>query len=89
MKIVEEEDGVYLCLTLPPTGPEGKHQMVTTELLGKARIPDMPFVNPEGTPLKIDSDYLAQKRSERNPSAGPFENPGEGEVRLKVWPSKR
>jgi hypothetical protein len=89
MKIVEEEDGVYLHLALPTTGPEGKNQIVTTELLGKARIPDLPYVNPDGTPLKIDSDYLAQKRSERNPSAGPFENPGEGEVRLKVWPFRR
>jgi len=89
MKIVEEEDGVYLRLTLPPTDLEGKNQIVTTELLGKARIPGLPFVNPDGTPLKINTDYLAEKRNEQNPSAGPFENPAKGEVRLKVWPFKR
>ena len=89
MKIVAEEDGVYLYLALPPTDPAGKNQIVTTELLGKARIPSLPYVNPDGTPLKIDSDYLTQKRSGRNPSAGPFENPGEGRVRLNVWPFRR
>ncbi len=40
---------------------------------------------PDGTPLKIDTDYFGKKRNETNPSAGPFENPGEGKLKLKVW----
>ena len=43
------------------------------------------FENPDGTALKIDTDYFGNKRSESNPSAGPFENPGKGMIKLKVW----
>ncbi|MHC4444950.1 MAG: right-handed parallel beta-helix repeat-containing protein [Planctomycetota bacterium] len=89
IKIVDQKDGVYLNLTLPPEKPEQNNRIVTTELLGKAKIPNLPFVNFDGKPLKIDSDYLAKKRNEKNASAGPFENPGTGELSLKVWPQKR
>ena len=89
IEIVEEQDGVYLHLTLPPMHSEWKRQMVTTELLGKATIPDLPYVNPDDTPLIIDTDYLGHKRNEQNPSAGPFEDPGTGELRLKVWRNRQ
>ncbi|MFV1968026.1 MAG: right-handed parallel beta-helix repeat-containing protein [Pirellulaceae bacterium] len=89
VRIAREEDGVYLHLTLPAAGPDAKHQLVTTELLGKARIPDLPYANPDGTPLRIDIDYFSRKRNEQNPSTGPFEDPGTGEVRLKVWRNRQ
>lgn len=53
--------------------------------LGKAKMPNEAFENPDGTPLKIDTDYFGNNRSESNPSAGPFENPGKGSLKLKVW----
>ncbi|UCD30749.1 MAG: right-handed parallel beta-helix repeat-containing protein [Planctomycetota bacterium] len=86
MKIVEEEDAVYLKLTLPQADKDQRNQLVTTELLGKARIPNLPYMNPDGTQLKIDSDYFDQKRNGQDPSPGPFENPGTGKLTLKVWP---
>jgi alpha-N-arabinofuranosidase len=52
-------------------------------LLGKARIPGLGFENPDGTPLTIDTDYFGKQRG-TTPTAGPFEKPGEGSVRLKV-----
>ncbi|MHC4193751.1 MAG: hypothetical protein ACYSP9_06210, partial [Planctomycetota bacterium] len=58
-------------------------------LLGKAAIPNLSYVNPDTTPLKVDTDYFARKRNEQNPSAGPFENPGEGQLSLKVWPLRK
>jgi alpha-N-arabinofuranosidase len=48
---------------------------VTTELLGNARIPNLPFVNPDGTPLKLDTDFFGKQR-DPTPTPGPFENPG-------------
>jgi hypothetical protein len=33
----------------------------------------------------MDTDYSGNKRSETNPSPGPFENPGKGIVKIKVW----
>jgi hypothetical protein len=49
-------------------------------------IPDQAFENPDGSPLRIDTDYFGNKRNDKNPTAGPFENPGQGRLSLKVWP---
>ncbi len=86
IKLVEEKDGVYLHITLDKAWlgkPQG--QLVTTELLGKAKIPDAPYEQPDGSPLKIDTDYFGKKRSRKNPTPGPFENPADGKLVLKVW----
>ena len=64
-------------------------QLVTTELLGKAKVPNCAFENPDGLPLRINSDYFGKKRNGRNPFPGPFENPGLGVAPLKVWPAQR
>jgi hypothetical protein len=62
-----------------------KNQYVTTQLLGKALIPNAGYENPDGSPLSIDTDYLGKKRDKQNPTAGPFENPGTGNISIKVW----
>jgi len=84
-EITEEGNSVFLNFSLDEKGPGVKTQFITTTLLGKAKMPKEAFENPDGTPLKIDTDYLGNKRSESNPSAGPFENPGKGTIKLKVW----
>ncbi|MCX8156670.1 MAG: carbohydrate-binding protein [Verrucomicrobiae bacterium] len=59
--------------------------LVSSELLGRARVPNEPYVNPDGSPLKIDVDYFGKKRSPSSPTPGPFEKPGGGPLRLRVW----
>ena len=83
--IVEEGDSVYLHLTLGPGLQKATTTFVTTELLGKARIPNLAYENPDGSPLEIDADYFGKKRNAAKPAAGPFENPAAGELKLKVW----
>jgi hypothetical protein len=56
--------------------------LVTTERLGKARIPKFAFEHPDGSPLVIGADFFNRRRNAANPTAGPFENPGKGELRL-------
>jgi hypothetical protein len=85
VKIVEEGDSVLLHITLDDSWRALDNPLVTTALLGRAKIPNAAYENPDGTPLKIDADYFGKKRSEVNPSSGPFENPGEGKLKLKVW----
>ena len=86
IKLVEEKDGVYLHVTLDKALAEKQpHQLVTTELLGRAKVPDLPYEQPDGSPFKIDTDYLGKKRSAKNPTPGPFENPGQGKLVLRVW----
>jgi alpha-N-arabinofuranosidase len=85
LKVVEEGDSVFLHIILDDSFYVLDKPLVTTGLLGRAGIPNEIYENPDGAPLKIDTDYFGKKRSETNPSAGPFENPGEGKLTLKVW----
>ena len=85
IKVVEEGDSVFLHITLDDSFHALDNPLVTTALLGRAKMANAAYENPDGTPLKIDTDYFGKKRSEANPSAGPFENPGEGKLTLKVW----
>jgi hypothetical protein len=57
---------------------------VSTKRLGKATIPGLPYENRDGSPLNIDTDYFGKKRSKTNPTAGPFENPDTGTLRLRA-----
>jgi alpha-N-arabinofuranosidase len=85
VRVVEEGRSVYLHLTLGQAVQKSNTTLVTTELLGKAKIPGLPFENPDGSPLKIDTDYFGKSRNEARPTAGPFEDPGAGPLTLKVW----
>jgi alpha-N-arabinofuranosidase len=83
---LEEKDGnVYLHLTLGGTPQKANTTLVTTALLGKAKIPGLPYENPDGSPLAIDTDYFGKTRNEAKPTAGPFENPGAGPLSFTVW----
>ncbi|MEN8255660.1 MAG: right-handed parallel beta-helix repeat-containing protein, partial [Verrucomicrobiota bacterium] len=84
IKCVEKDDGVYLHMTLPSM-KELDTRMVTSKLLGKPLVTGLPYENIDGTPIKVDTDYFGKKRSLKNPAPGPFADPGEGEVVLKVW----
>ena len=73
IKLSQNDGRVTLEMTFEPSITDADAELVTTDRLGKARIPDLPFMNYDGAYLKIDTDYFGQKRSEQNPSAGPFE----------------
>ena len=85
LQVIDEGNDVYLLFSLDQGGTFPKTQLVSTGLLGKAKMANEAFENPEGTPILFDTDYLGHKRSESSPSAGPFENPGKGETKVKVW----
>jgi alpha-N-arabinofuranosidase len=63
--------------------------VVTTELLGKAIISAAPYVKPDGTPYRLDTDYFGKKRNVEDPAPGPFLFSREKKIRLKVWPKKQ
>ena len=62
-----------------------KNRLVTTELLGKTLISDQAYTNSDDSPLAIDKDFLGKPRNKRNPTAGPFEDPGQGNQKIKIW----
>ena len=85
VKLLEEGENGFLHLTFKQNFYNHKIKMITTALLGKAKIPKAAFDNPDGTLLKIDTDYLGKQRSDVSPSAGPFEAIKAGEQTIKVW----
>jgi len=87
VKLEPRADGWYLELAEDPAWREGvTRPLVTTELLGRAKVSGGAYENPDGSPLRIDTDYLGQARDEKNPFPGPFEKVGTGKRLVKVWP---
>jgi len=86
-KLVQKTDGWYLTLATDEKWKQAvKRPLVTTALLGRAKIPQQEFTLADGSPMAVDTDYLGTKRDASNPFPGPFENPMNGEV--KVWPKR-
>jgi len=85
LRIDERGEDVFFQVVLPPELAKASTTLVSTELLGKARVPDLGYENPDGTPLAIDIDFFGKKRNPAKPTAGPFETPGSGKLDLKVW----
>ncbi len=84
IEVVEGDGGVRIRLSLPESIRQTVTQRVTTALLGTAKTPGLAYENADGTPVVIDYDYFGKKRPAANPSPGPFENVGSGELSLKV-----
>lgn len=84
-KIIKNENGVYLEIRMDKDWLHKQRKLVTTELLGKAENPDLPFVQPDETPYRLDVDYLGEKRNTDNPAPGPFAEIKDGLMVINVW----
>ena len=84
LKLVEKPDGFTLEIIMNGTFGDRARRTVTTELLGRAAIPDLPYEQADGTPIGISLDYFGKTRNASNPTPGPFEAPGAGPLKLKV-----
>jgi hypothetical protein len=80
-----EENGKEVYVSLSVQGlSDLQTETVTTERLGKAKMPKEAYEQPDGNPIAIDHDYNGIKRPE-HPAPGPFEQLKEGVNRVKVW----
>ncbi len=88
VKLTELPDGWYLEMRFRRAWTaERARKPVTTELLGKAAVPGLPYERPDGTPIRVDADCRGKPRSAANPTPGPLEDPGDGAIRVKVMPA--
>ena len=83
LRVVQDADQFTLNLTLGPEIKQADTRLVTTALLGKAKIPQLGYENADGAPLRIDTDYFGKRRNKSHPTPGPFEKLGQGELALK------
>jgi hypothetical protein len=90
IKLLEEDGDVSLQFAFDRTWKEkSSRPLVTTELLGKAKLPDLPYEQADGSPYRLDTDSLGNKRNAGNPSPGPFQLSKDGTQILRVWPPDR
>lgn len=86
VNLVQEKNGVYLEIAFDKNWiTQQKRELVTTQILGKAIIPGLPFENADGSAVNIDTDFFGRKRNVTNPSPGPFEIVNSGKQKIKLW----
>ena len=85
LELVEKPDGLYLQIMVDKAWACNQRKWVTTDLLGKAKTPDLPYAQPDGSSYCIDTDFQGRKRKSAEPCVGPFEFDESGKLVLKVW----
>ncbi len=86
LRVVEQDGGVALEVTCDTAWATVRpRSLVTTERLGFAAVPNLPYENLDGSPLRLDSDYFGLTRPDANPFPGPFAVRVEGPQRFAVW----
>ncbi|HPU96436.1 MAG TPA: carbohydrate-binding protein [Candidatus Hydrogenedentes bacterium] len=83
---VQPDGTATLRLVLPEAclAPAGR-ALVTTDLLGNASVPGLPYEQPDGSPYRLDRDLLGTARPPENPTPGPFQLTAPKTVTLTVW----
>ncbi len=84
IRVFMEGSDIYLEMTMDEESLL-KASVYDTETLGKVRIADARFDDPQGKHLVIDKDYAGKLREE-NTTVGPFADVKAGKNRFKVWP---
>ncbi|MFP4661996.1 MAG: right-handed parallel beta-helix repeat-containing protein [Halanaerobiales bacterium] len=82
--ISEEGDEVYLSCELPDDFEKVQGEIHSSETLGRVRLANADFENPDGSDVVLDADLLGEKRATKSP-AGPMVNLQKGTNRIKVW----
>jgi hypothetical protein len=85
IKIIEKDNSYYLEITNDNKIKKLETTLVTSELLGNAVVPNLPFLTFDAKPIRIDKDYFGETRSTKKPTPGPFEAITNEKATLKVW----
>ena len=83
---LREDDGKWLLEFDSDWGAKPAGPLVTSELLGKAKVPQQAFTQPDGSPYRLDRDFTGAAHREDNPSPGPFVACPGGKCSIRVWP---
>jgi hypothetical protein len=85
IRLVEKDGQVVLHYVFDTSLLSAKTVRVDTARLGEPKVSKVPYVNPDGSSVVLDRDYLGRRRSGSSPSPGPFEKPKPGAVAVRVW----
>lgn len=84
-EVVENGNHVSLHLELGAELKQAATALVSTEMLGRAKIPDQRYENPDGSALVVNMDYFGGLRNRTKPLPGPFEIADTGRLKMNVW----
>jgi len=85
--LFEEGDAVFLHTDIERDVLErADTKLVTSDVLGNAAVPGLPYVNPDSTSLRIETDYFGAERETEQLVPGPFADPRDGPQYLALWP---
>ncbi len=88
IQCIEKSEGLFLSITLDGAWAATKRRdLVTSETLGSAMIPSLPFQQADGSAIRIDRDFSGKQRDSKNPFPGPFEHPEGGRLNVRAAPS--
>lgn len=87
--LVTEDGSVYVTFDFDNKPAEVQTVTVTTDFLGTAFESEVPFENPDGTPLCIERDFFGKIRPSGRMTVGPFEGIGIGPQKIKVAEIKK
>jgi alpha-L-arabinofuranosidase len=79
VKLVEKDGRFVLQFSPGAELKKAPTTLVTTDLLGTARIPGLPYLDADGAPLKVNTDFFGKTRGSK-PTPGPFEKISDGAV---------
>ena len=86
IKLTEDELGWRLEIEFDPAwAAKRTRSLVTTELLGRAKVPDAPYEHADGSPFRLDTDFFGMKRDSDNPFPGPLAHPEDRDIGRCVW----
>jgi alpha-N-arabinofuranosidase len=87
VELFEEGNAVFLHADLDRSAvARPDTDVVTTDLLGRVAVPDLPYVDPEDASLRIETDYFGTERETTGPVPGPFADVRDGPQYLALWP---
>jgi hypothetical protein len=70
---LDENDGkVMLHIVLPERITKADCPVVTTGFIGKTKISELKFENPDGTSVSVNADFFGNRRDEKHVVPGPF-----------------
>ncbi|WP_022792336.1 right-handed parallel beta-helix repeat-containing protein [Marinococcus halotolerans] len=84
LTIIEKGDEVYLACELPDEFEQMRGEIKHTGNLERARIVDADFKNPDGSELRIDTDFFGKQKAKANVT-GPIGQLQAGKNEIKVW----
>ncbi|MBO5072118.1 MAG: right-handed parallel beta-helix repeat-containing protein [Eubacterium sp.] len=83
VRLKEEEDGIYLEAELGEEAFSLPTAYITTKVLGRPRITEAAYENPDGTPVVICRDMLGRERPTA-PVPGPLQDLKPGKNRIRI-----